>query len=173
MKLIPGGRKYKRKTNGSQLTEQALHLSKPHSHTLMSSCRQSWALQICSLPQHSQHRSDIYGWFKILNEKKKINVATWQRPGINEILWRHLWLNSLQELHCRSKVPNVRCQPWSCWKGHNPHSNSEGMKEGKKKKRLTSVNCWGQIPTLSPSLASIQCSSTRLMTVRMSPCKPA
>lgn len=35
-----------------------------------------------------------------------------------------------------------------------------------------SVNCRGQIPIFSPSLASIQCSSTRLMTVRMSPCKP-
>ena len=36
---------------------------------------------------------------------------------------------------------------------------------------LTSVNCRGQTPTLSPNLASIQCSSRRLMTVRMSPCE--
>lgn len=33
------------------------------------------------------------------------------------------------------------------------------------------MNCRGQIPTFSPSLASIQCSSKRLMTVRTSPCK--
>lgn len=39
------------------------------------------------------------------------------------------------------------------------------------RRKLTSVNCRGQIPILSPSLASIQCSSTLLMTVRMSPCR--
>lgn len=37
---------------------------------------------------------------------------------------------------------------------------------------LTSVNCRGQTPTLSPDLASIQFSSRRRMTVRMSPCEP-
>lgn len=37
---------------------------------------------------------------------------------------------------------------------------------------LTSVNCRGQTPTFSPSLASIQCSSRRLTTVRTSPCTP-
>lgn len=45
-------------------------------------------------------------------------------------------------------------------------------RERENSEELTSVNCRGQTPTFSPSLASIQCSSTRLMTVRMSPCKP-
>ena len=99
----------------------------------------------------------------------KIKAVPWQKPGNNETQRRHLWFNSLLELYYQIKMPHGKCQPWSQWKGHNPHSNNEGRK---KKTELTSVNCWGQIPTLSPSLASIQCSSTRRMTVRMSPCKP-
>lgn len=53
-----------------------------------------------------------------------------------------------------------------------PQATFNQWKKEEKKRELTSVNCRGQTPTFSPSLASIQCSSTRLMTVRMSPCKP-
>lgn len=57
---------------------------------------------------------------------------------------------SIDELHAKDKE----------------RENPDGADE------LTSVNCRGQTPTLSPDLASIQFSSRRLMTVRMSPCEP-
>lgn len=87
----------------------------------------------------------------------KSKLASRQWPGINGIRRRHLQFNWL---HYRRKVANGRCRPRSRWKGHNSHP----------RKKLTSVNCSGQNPTFSPSLASIQFSSTRLMKVRMSPC---
>lgn len=46
-----------------------------------------------------------------------------------------------------------------------------GKKSRIESDKLTSVNCRGQTPTVSPNLASIQCSSRRLMTVRRSPCE--
>lgn len=80
-------------------------------------------------------------------------------------------------IHYKSYTISLKCQPSGVNLDHAEKATThiQTMKEWRKKKKgkgLTSVNCWGQIPTLSPSLASIQCSSTRRMTVTMSPCKP-
>lgn len=105
----------------------------------------------------------------------KIKGVSWQWPGINGIGRQHLWFNSLQT-GATASDQSAKWQVSTLIMLERPQATLKQWREKertqKNSEELTSVNCRGQTPTFSPSLASIQCSSTRLMTVRMSPCKP-